>query len=110
MSVVHVRITCADDYVARRAPMRQAHIERLLALRRAGALVAGGPDPAGRIAELFYRAPDAGTLRDAADRRLGGSKLLVQLHRGFDDALPGFVLALGAFLQLVLPSTRFHGQ
>jgi uncharacterized protein YciI len=67
MSVVHVRITCADDYVARRAPVRQAHIERLLALRRAGALVAGGPDPAGRIAELFYRAPDAGTLRSLVE-------------------------------------------
>ena len=63
MTVVHVRFTCAEDYVARRAPVRQAHIERLARLRAGGALVAGGPDPAGRIAELFYRVPDSETLR-----------------------------------------------
>ena len=63
MTVVHVRITCAEDYPARRAPVRQAHIERLLRLRAAGALVAGGPDPGGRTAELFYRVPDHGALR-----------------------------------------------
>jgi uncharacterized protein YciI len=58
MTVVHVRMTCAEDYVARRAPVRQAHIERLLRLRAAGALVAGGPTPDGRSAELFYRVPN----------------------------------------------------
>jgi uncharacterized protein YciI len=63
MTVVHVRITCSDDYVARRSPVRQAHIERLFRLRAAGTLVAGGPDPAGRIAELFYRVPDHQYLR-----------------------------------------------
>ena len=63
MSVVHVRISCAEDYVARRAPVRQAHIERLLRLRAAGALVAGGPAPDGRSAELFYRVPDREALR-----------------------------------------------
>jgi len=39
MIVVHVRITCSDDYVARRAPVRQAHIERLFHLRAGGTLV-----------------------------------------------------------------------
>jgi uncharacterized protein YciI len=63
MAVVHVRITCAEDYLVRRAPMREAHIERLRRLRAAGALVAGGPAPDGRTAELFYRAPDRGALR-----------------------------------------------
>jgi uncharacterized protein YciI len=63
MTVVHVRISCAEDYVARRAPARQAHIERLLRLRAAGALVAGGPAPDGRSAELFYRVPDREALR-----------------------------------------------
>lgn len=63
MTVVHVRITCAEDYLARREPVRQAHIERLLRLRAAGALVAGGPAPDGRSAELFYRVPDREALR-----------------------------------------------
>jgi uncharacterized protein YciI len=63
MTVVHVRFTCSDDYVVRRAPVRQAHIERLERLRAAGALVAGGPAPDGRSAELFYRVPDQRVLR-----------------------------------------------
>jgi uncharacterized protein YciI len=63
MTVVHVWITCAGDYVARRAPVRQAHIERLLRLRAAGAVVAGGPTPDGRSAELFYRVADPRALR-----------------------------------------------
>ena len=63
MTVVHVRITCAEDYLARREPVRQAHLERLLRFRAAGALVAGGPAPDGRSAELFYRVPDREVLR-----------------------------------------------
>ncbi|HTI53117.1 MAG TPA: YciI family protein [Verrucomicrobiae bacterium] len=63
MTVVHVQITCAADYVARRAPVRQAHIERLERFRATGALVAGGPAPDGRTVELFYRAPDVRALR-----------------------------------------------
>jgi uncharacterized protein YciI len=63
MTVVHVRISCAEDYVARRAPVRQAHIERLVRLRAVGALVGGGPASDGRSAEIFYRALDQGTLR-----------------------------------------------
>jgi uncharacterized protein YciI len=63
MIVVHVRITCAEDYVARRAPVRQVHIERLLRLRAAGALVGGGPTPDGRTAELFYRVASRDALR-----------------------------------------------
>ena len=63
MTVVHVQIACAEDYLARRAPVRQAHIERMARLRSAGALVAGGPSPDGRRAELFYRVPDADALR-----------------------------------------------
>ena len=67
MTVVHVRTICAEDYLARRAPVRQAHIERLLRLRATGALVAGGPDPGGRTAELFYRVPDPGALREIVE-------------------------------------------
>jgi len=63
MTVVHVRITCAEDYVARRAPVREAHIDRLHRLRAAGVLVAGGPAPDGRSADLFYRVPDLRAVR-----------------------------------------------
>ncbi|HWC04405.1 MAG TPA: YciI family protein [Methylomirabilota bacterium] len=63
MPVVHVRITCAEDYMVRRAPVRQAHIEGLLRLRAAGTLVAGGPAADGRSAELFYRPADREALR-----------------------------------------------
>jgi len=63
MTVVHVRFTCSEDYVTRRAPVREAHIERLQRLRAAGALVAGGPAPDARSAELFYRVPDLQALR-----------------------------------------------
>ena len=55
MIVVHVTVTTAPDYVSRRAPHRQAHVERLLRLRDAGAFVGGGPAPDGRTVELVYR-------------------------------------------------------
>lgn len=55
MSVVHVAVRTAGDYLARREPHRQAHIERLAALRAAGVVIAGGPAPDGRTADLFYR-------------------------------------------------------
>ena len=63
MTVVHARFSCAEDYLARREPVRRAHIERLLRLRAAGLLVAGGPAPDGRSAELFYRVPHREALR-----------------------------------------------
>ena len=55
MIVVHVVLTCAPDYLTRREPYRQAHIERLVELRAQGAVVGGGPAPDGRTAELVYR-------------------------------------------------------
>lgn len=55
MIVVHVGITCSEDYVVRREPHRRVHIERLARLRAEGTLVAGGPDPAGRRVDVFYR-------------------------------------------------------
>lgn len=57
MIVVHVGITCSADYLARREAHRQAHIQRLAALREAGTLVAGGPTADARAADLFYRVP-----------------------------------------------------
>jgi uncharacterized protein len=55
MIVVHVAVTTAPDYLTRREPHRAAHIERLVQLRARGVVVAGGPGPDGRGADLFYR-------------------------------------------------------
>ncbi len=55
MIAVHVAVTCAEDYLARRPAHREAHIERLVALRGRGRVVGGGPSPDGRTAELVYR-------------------------------------------------------
>jgi uncharacterized protein YciI len=56
MSVYHATIAASEDYIERRAKHRQAHLERILGLRTQGLVVAGGPAPDGRMAELFYRA------------------------------------------------------
>ena len=55
MLVVHVIVETVADYLARREPHRQAHLERLADLRSRGVVVGGGPAPDGRTAELFYR-------------------------------------------------------
>jgi len=56
MSVYHAAIGTSEDYIERRAKHRQAHLERILGLRTQGLVVAGGPAPDGRTAEIFYRA------------------------------------------------------
>ncbi len=56
MSVYHAMITTSEDYLERRAKHRQAHLERIVGLRTQGRVVAGGPAPDGRMAEIFYRA------------------------------------------------------
>lgn len=55
MIVYHVVVETAADYVARREAHRRAHLERLMGLRAQGLVVAGGPAPDGRGADLFYR-------------------------------------------------------
>jgi len=55
ISVYHAMIVTSEDYVERRARCRQAHLERILELRNQGLVVAGGPAPDGRTAEIFYR-------------------------------------------------------
>jgi hypothetical protein len=67
MIVVHVEMTCSADYLARREPHRRAHIARLLSLREAGTLVAGGPSPDGRRADLYYRVPALAALRPVVE-------------------------------------------
>jgi uncharacterized protein YciI len=75
MTVVHVRFACAGDYVSRREPVRGEHIDRLRRLRASGTLVAGGPTPDGRSAELFYRVPHRDALHPLVEedpyRRVG---------------------------------------
>jgi uncharacterized protein YciI len=54
--IYHVGVTAADDYLARRERHRQAHLERIIALRAERLCLGGGPAPDGRTADLFYRA------------------------------------------------------
>lgn len=55
MFVYHATIVTSEDYIERRATHRQAHLDRILGLRTQGLVVAGGPAPDGRRAEIFYR-------------------------------------------------------
>lgn|SRR5574337_1330273 len=55
MLVYHARIRAAEDALERRAPHREAHLERLIGLRAQGLMIGGGPAPDGRTADLFYR-------------------------------------------------------
>jgi len=53
--VFHVAMDPAPDYVARREPHRQAHLERLFGLRSRGFCLGGGPSPDGTAVDIFYR-------------------------------------------------------
>ena len=55
MIVYHAAIVAAPDYIERRTPHRQAHLERLLQLRAQGLVIGGGPAPDGHTADVFYR-------------------------------------------------------
>jgi len=57
MPIYHVHFTCAPDYLARRLPFRPAHLKQLAGLREDGRVVAGGPEPDGSAAHIFYRVP-----------------------------------------------------
>jgi uncharacterized protein YciI len=61
--VFHVAIETGDDYVAKRAPHREAHLQRLMALRAHGVVIGGGPSPDGRSADVFYRVDQPDDLR-----------------------------------------------
>jgi uncharacterized protein YciI len=61
--VYHVAIRTGDDYVAKRAPHREAHLQRLMALRVRGLVIGGGPSPDGRTADVFYRVTRPDDLR-----------------------------------------------
>ena len=80
MIVYHATVTAADDYLERRAPHRQAHIERVTGLRAQGLLRAGFDpitEPAGAI--------DWDTLKD---RFLGSrERCLMAISRLSDESL-----------------------
>jgi uncharacterized protein len=65
--VCHVAIETADDYVARRAPHREAHLERLTALRQQGFVIGGGPSPDGTSVDIVYRVQQAADLTRLLD-------------------------------------------
>src|SRR5262249_45281593 len=62
MPIYHVCFTCAPDYNARRLPFRPAHLKQLASLREQGKVVAGGPEPDGTAAHIYYRVGDQGAL------------------------------------------------
>jgi len=62
MIVYHAAITAAPDYLERRVPHRQAHLERLLQLRAQGIVIGGGPVPDGHTADIFYRVTEPGQI------------------------------------------------
>ena len=63
MIVYHVAIQSGADYLAKREPHRQAHLERLMGLRARGLVIGGGPSPDGRGADVFYRVQQPDDLR-----------------------------------------------
>ena len=67
MIVVHIAITAADDYLARRESHRRAHLERVQGLRAAGILIGGGPAPDGKTADLVYRLQQPGQITPAME-------------------------------------------
>ena len=87
--IFHVRFTCAADYNARRLPYRPAHLAQLTALREEGRVVAGGPEPDGGAAHIFYRVADGAELdRLIADNAFQRAGLFVAHHpRAFDEFL-----------------------
>jgi uncharacterized protein YciI len=62
MAIYHVHFVCAADYMARRLPFRPAHLKQLVSLRDDGRVVAGGPEPDGSAANIFYRVADRAEL------------------------------------------------
>lgn len=89
MPVYHVRFTCAPDYMERRLPFRPAHLAQLVGLRDDGRVIAGGPEPDGTAAHIFYRVADPAALDVLlADNVFYGAKLFAAHDvRAFTDAL-----------------------
>ena len=107
--VYHVRFTCAPDYMARRLPFRPAHLAQLVKLRDDGHVIAGGPEPDGGAAHIFYRVPDRAALNALlADNVFYDAKLFVAHDvRAFTDVvLPLAPLPADAGLKATLVEGR----
>jgi uncharacterized protein YciI len=89
MTIYHVHYTCAPDYLARRLPFRPAHLVQLATLREHDRVVAGGPEPDGTAASIFYRVRDAAELaRLIADNEFNRAGLFTAHRpRAFADFL-----------------------
>ena len=81
MTIYHVHFTCAADYMARRLPFRPAHLKQLGTLRDEARVVAGGPEPDGTAANIFYRVADlAELLRLLEDNEFNRAGLFTAHH------------------------------
>ncbi len=89
MAIYHVHFTCAPDYMARRLPFRPAHLKQLAGLREDGRVVAGGPEPDGTAASIFYRVGSRAELDTIlADNEFNRAGLFTASHaRAFADFL-----------------------
>lgn len=105
VTVYHVRFTCAPDYMGRRLPFRPAHLAQLVGLRDEGRVIAGGPEPDGGAAHIFYRVPGLAAL-DAllADNVFYGAKLFVahEVRAFTDHVLPLAPLPADAGLKVTI--------
>ena len=89
VTIYHVHFTCAPDYMARRLPFRPAHLKQLGTLRDEALVVAGGPEPDGTAANIFYRVADRAELtRLLEDNEFNRAGLFTAQHpRAFADFL-----------------------
>jgi uncharacterized protein len=78
--IYHVHFTCAPNYLTRRLPFRPAHLEQLAALRARGLVVAGGPEPGGIAANIFYRVADRATLERLLEQNVFNRAGLFTAH------------------------------
>lgn len=89
MPIYHVHFICAPDYNARRLPYRPAHLKQLASLREQARVVAGGPEPDGTAAHIFYRVSGHAELADLLeDNEFNRAGLFAAYHaRAFTDFL-----------------------
>jgi len=113
MTIYHVHFICAPDYMARRLPFRPAHLKQLAALRGDGRVVAGGPEPDGKAANIFYRVVDRAELdRLLAENEFSRAGLFTaNRSRAFADfveprELPPVDAGLGAIIVEGAPGDR----